>query len=187
MTEGANQLGDGLPAAKASASRYGRPCACGDHVWAAATMGFVVLVSPDDSALLERNKWSVSKQTNRIKPYYSVGRTSKIDGKKKRVLLSRAVLCPASGEMVDHINHNTFDNRRKNLRVCTATENACNRSANTGQRFKGVIATRHGKFQAEAKIFGERVYLGVFETAQEAAEARARVVEQLHGDFACHQ
>ena len=42
-------------------------------------------------------------------------------------LLSRAIMNPEKGMIVDHLNGYTLDNRRENLRVCTQTQNILNR------------------------------------------------------------
>jgi hypothetical protein len=47
-------------------------------------------------------------------------------GKERTVYLHRKLLCPLPGMETDHINHNTLDNRRKNLRAATRQENALN-------------------------------------------------------------
>jgi hypothetical protein len=55
-------------------------------------------------------------------------------------LLHRIIMDPPANMQIDHVNHNTLDNRRCNLRVCTNSENQMNRGktkSNTSD-FKGV-------------------------------------------------
>ena len=61
-----------------------------------------------------------------------------------RVIVERMINRPLkAGELVDHINRNSLDNRRSNLRVVSRHQNAmnsCNRgcSHNPRSRYKGV-------------------------------------------------
>lgn len=43
-----------------------------------------------------------------------------------RKYLHRIITDAKKGQVVDHINHNTLDNRKCNLRICTASENSLN-------------------------------------------------------------
>lgn len=45
------------------------------------------------------------------------------------LLLHRHLMQPAAGEVVDHINRNSLDCRRHNMRVCTYAQNAQNLSS----------------------------------------------------------
>lgn len=73
---------------------------------------------------------------------------------------------PINKRMVDHINHNSLDNRRSNLRVVTRSENGRNCKRKVGSSgYRGVLCQKNGKFTA---IF--RTGLGTFETAKEASE-----------------
>lgn len=51
----------------------------------------------------------------------------KVDGKLKYMYLHRLVKFTPRGYVTDHINHDTLDNRRKNLRNVTVAENNRNR------------------------------------------------------------
>src|SRR5712664_3648473 len=45
---------------------------------------------------------------------------------RKRISMHGAILKIKTGEEGDHRNHDTLDNRRKNIRRCTRTQNARN-------------------------------------------------------------
>lgn len=45
----------------------------------------------------------------------------------KRLFIHRLLMNPPSGMVVDHINGNSLDNRKKNLRICAQTTNCQNR------------------------------------------------------------
>ncbi len=77
---------------------------------------------------------------------------------------------------VDHINGDRLDNRRSNLREATAAENAQNRVAGFGgsSRYRGVAwHGQRGRWGAYAKVARRRVYIGLFDTEEQAARAAA--------------
>jgi hypothetical protein len=93
---------------------------------------------------------------------------------------------------IDHKNMDKADNRWDNLREATYSENCRNKKVNSNNAlgFKGVIKRqghqfRHAPYEAYIRPrAGERVYLGRFETAQEAHAAYSAAAAKLHGDFA---
>ena len=49
-----------------------------------------------------------------------------IDGKKQTLRMHRVIMNCPNGKVVDHLNGNKLDCRKKNLRICTQKENANN-------------------------------------------------------------
>lgn len=92
---------------------------------------------------------------------------------------------PPRGVFIDHINCDGSDNRIENLRLATRAENARNarRSKRNKSGVKGVHA-RFGKFIAEITVDRKKTYLGMFDSIEEAAIARARAAKEMHGEFA---
>ena len=87
---------------------------------------------------------------------------------------------------VDHINHNTLDNRKCNLRAATKSENAMN-SISLGKEgsntVPGVYERSSNRFTATIKYQQYIIYLGSFDTHDEAAFARWIAEYLLFGDF----
>lgn len=87
---------------------------------------------------------------------------------------------------VDHINGCKDDNRWVNLRAATKSQNMANtalRSDNTSGR-KGVTrCARRGKWVARLKYQGTNLYLGAYDTADEAARAYNIKARELYGEF----
>jgi hypothetical protein len=73
--------------------------------------------------------------------------------------------------VVDHINCKKNDNRQANLRCCTVSENAQNRTTtNARSGFLGVWQ-KGKKFKSEITLNGKKKCLGTFETAEDAHRA----------------
>lgn len=91
-------------------------------------------------------------------------------------------------QQVDHIDGNRANCCRSNLRLATPAQNASNRgpSRNNKSGYKGVCqwTRRPGKWMAQVGFQGSRVYLGEFDTPEEAARAHDAKARELHGEFA---
>jgi hypothetical protein len=124
--------------------------------------GKYVLVSEEDFERVASREWTL--QVDSKNPHIVYARTG--DGKGQHLYLHRFILGDKKGYFVDHINRNTLDNRRKNLRHLTPKESIRNRSI----EIKGY--TRKGnKWQSQIKINDKQTYLGLFATKKEASEA----------------
>lgn len=73
---------------------------------------------------------------------------------RKTLSLSRFIMKPAAGMVVDHINGDRFDNRRENLRIATYRQNALNVKVRNNTGFAGVYSCkkRNGKNYCEAQF-----------------------------------
>ena len=88
---------------------------------------------------------------------------------------------------IDHINRDPSDNRLSNLREATVSQNIANsrlyKSNKTG--FRGVSTARNGtKFRARIRVDGVLIYLGEYESANEASEAYKNAALNHFGRFA---
>lgn len=86
------------------------------------------------------------------------------------------------GQLIDHINGDSLDNRLTNLRLVNTTQNMWNvsRAFSTSKSgIRGVHQNKHtGKWVSEIRTNGKRHYLGVFVTKAEAAAAYKQAAEQ---------
>src|SRR6185369_7423148 len=91
------------------------------------TKGQVAHVDLEDAALIEQFKWSAmwNQYTNSYYAYRQIRR----NGKPTSQYMHRFLMKLDHGDkrQVDHINHDTLNNRRSNLRIVTQSENALNR------------------------------------------------------------
>lgn len=91
----------------------------------------------------------------------------------KKVYLHQLLLPKETGLEIDHINRNRLDNRRRNLRYATKSENIHNARLKSNNRsgFKGVYWDQQtGRWRAQIKINGKTHTLGRFLNSHEAAE-----------------
>lgn len=88
--------------------------------------------------------------------------------------------------IIDHINCNKLDNRLCNLREANRSQNAMNVYIykNNISSFKGVgFHKATGKFRARCQANKKRVFIGYFDTAEEANEAYKAFANTHHGDY----
>jgi len=75
-----------------------------------------------------------------------------------------------SGLEIDHINGNRLDSRMENLRLVTRRENNQNMKVHRDGKLCG-ITIQNSKYKAQILINSKLIYLGYYETEQEAHEA----------------
>jgi len=104
------------------------------------------------------------------------------------VKMHRWIMDAPKDMQVDHINHDRSDNRRSNLRLCTQSENNCNKPSWAGQsRYKGVSLRKdspHKPWRAIVYYGGRKHCLGSYKTEEEAALAYNEAARQYQGEYA---
>lgn len=153
---------------------------CGRYI--PLTQGQKTLVDVGDFYELARHKWYAQPMKNGT--FYPRRVTSLADG-EKMITMSRWILGAKDGELADHVNRNPLDNRRCNLRIATREQNARNsKKARPSQ--SGFIGVRKSKNKWMAKVGfeGGEIFVGMFNTPEEAALARDHKARELHGEFA---
>lgn len=91
--------------------------------------------------------------------------------------------------VVDHINFNTLDNRKCNLRIATKHENARNRRSfkNNKLNVKGVSVApgkrKSNPYRARITINGKTIHLGYFATIEDAKNARLMAIKLFFENF----
>lgn len=90
------------------------------------------------------------------------------------------------GAQIDHINHDTLDNRHSNLRLATNSQNNMNRRKRVGtSQYKGVCWHRaRGKWQAYIVFNKQHIYLGYFDSEPEGARVYDVKARELFGEHA---
>lgn len=91
------------------------------------------------------------------------------------------------GMKTDHVNRNTLDNRRSNLRVCTHSQNLANsvRAINNRSGKKGVCWKKeNNKWCVQIGYHGVRTHVGYYDSIEDAAMAYDNKAKELFGEFA---
>lgn len=100
--------------------------------------------------------------------------------------LASCIIKVTSGLEIDHIDRDTHNNLRANLRLATRSDNNCNKAIqkNNATGYKGVYyCNTLKKFQFQLRKNG-KTWRGSFYTAIEAARAYDKKALEQHGEFA---
>lgn len=89
-------------------------------------------------------------------------------------------------DFIDHIDQNRANNKIRNLRAATNSENGQNkRPTKNSSKFKGVFwSVQKNRWAAHIKKDGVVTHLGFFHTEPEAAKAYNRSAKKMFGRFA---
>lgn len=105
---------------------------------------------------------------------------------KEAYSLHRVIWKLMKGEdplIIDHINHNSLDNRIDNLRNVDELTNQRNHKYKGKQL--GIKKMKSGRWSARIKVAGESVWLGTHDTEQEATDVRL-AAEKKYGFHEMH-
>ncbi len=135
------------------------------------TQGFSAMVDDEDYDSLSRHKWHVSTLSWSC-PYV---RYAKRFIGRKSIFMHREIIGALDGQETDHINRDGLDNRRRNLRIATRSQNGFNRGiqSNNTSGETGVTWHRNRKrWQAQMMVNQKMIYLGFFIDKEDAIKAR---------------
>ncbi len=155
------------------------------------TKGYFTKVDDDDYEKFSAYRWYAAPDSRNNKDVRALRAMRISKNKRRTVALSRFILNAPDGMCVDHINHDTLDNRKSNLRLCLPSENSRNRkkAKNNTTGFKGLVwDNQRKKWKAVVYITikGKEKHFtaGRFNTKEEAAKAYDKKAKELYGDFA---
>lgn len=146
------------------------------------TRGQAAIVDAEDFEWLMQWKWQAGKH----RVGWRAVRTAKLP-MRQSFLMHRQIMNCQDGMVVDHINGNTLDNRRSNLRICNHQENRFNsrqHRPNKHAQFKGVHPNRD-KWRAIIMKDRKYIHIGTFPTQEDAARAYDEKAVELFGEYAC--
>ena len=145
--------------------------------------GRTSLVDEDDYEKVCKYSWSCHKNG---KGYFYAERQITINKRKHTIKMHRIILglVEGDGKIVDHINRNTLDNRKCNLRVVTRSINRmnCKKNKNNSSGFRGVYwDVSHHTWQAQIRVNKKIKNCGCFSDKISAALAYDKAAIKYRG------
>ena len=126
------------------------------------------IIDKEDYNKCKEYKWSLKKSTNTNYVMAHQGNC--------KIFLHRLILDYDGKEVIDHKNHNGMDNRKSNLRVVSSSVN----NSNSYKRYAGVKLVPSGKYQACVWYKYNQIYLGTFDTQEDALCARKEKLKEIY-------
>ena len=132
--------------------------------------GITFTVDEEDCKRVAKYNWWVNASTGYVQGWV----------KGKLILLHRFILelNPTNKVLVDHINHDTRNNCKSNLRVCSHQENQRNR-----KDVKGYYKTPNEKYASRIAVDGKYINLGNYDTLEQANAVRIMAEKEYYGEF----
>jgi len=143
----------------------------------------IVLVDDEDYDMLSQYKWHLHDKKNK----YAIS-DIKINGKSKRKKMHRLIMGEPQGFEIDHIDRNTLNNQKNNLRIVTHSQNQMNKikQKNNTSGYKGVSWHKHiKKWQGQIGFNKKNYSLGYFENEDDAARAYNQKAKELFKEYVC--
>lgn len=137
------------------------------------TQGQIALIDDEDYELVSQYKWYASYD-NKTKSFYARTAVRRPDGRRTSLSMHRLITKLEKGNplQVDHLKHNTLDNRKESLKIGTCQDNSRNKrkQRNNTSGYIGVYwQKRDKKWMAYIKLNNKMVYLGYFNSKHDAA------------------
>jgi hypothetical protein len=130
-----------------------------------------VVVDTCDVPLIENYRWYLNGR-------YIASRIN-----IKNIPIHHFILPPKENYIIDHINRNTLDNRRCNLRYATGIENSWNRFSKNKQSVGASYNRKIKKWQAIIVNKGEKILIDSFDSKEDCLMAYDFVVGIKRGKF----
>lgn len=113
---------------------------------------------------------------------------TRLNHRKERIVMSRLIMDCPKNLFVDHIKGNSSlnDNRKENLRIVNVSQNGMNRKCSKTNT-TGVTGISYekksGKYKAQIQANHKAIYLGTFQTLEEATRVRKEAEEKYFKEY----
>lgn len=118
--------------------------------------------------------------------YWNIDKNGYVVSKKNRkyVKMHRLLLNAKENEEVDHINHNTTDNRKCNLRIVNHSQNMQNKTPINGLNTNGIYFEQDTqKWRVYITKDKKRIYIGRYINLEDAIKARHIAENEYFGEY----
>jgi hypothetical protein len=134
-------------------------------------------------------KWDNKTQSYYVKATESYIDTATNKRKQRTIHLHRIIVGVVNNLLyVDHINHDTLDNKKANLRITNKRENMCNRpkpNTNNSSGYRNVTYEKQTKkWIVQLQIDGKNTKLGSFEDVHDAGRYAKEKRSEIYGEYA---
>jgi hypothetical protein len=151
------------------------------------TQGQFAKVSHEDFAEQSQYKWCAA-WSKKTKSYYAVRAIwDKVLKKTKPIKMHREIMQTPKGMDCDHIDHDTLNCQRDNLRNVSRSHNAMNRkgaNSNSTTGIRGVSPFRNGFIvKINDPKTGKEIYLGTYSDKAVATEVRKSAEKKYYGEY----
>jgi hypothetical protein len=147
------------------------------------SMEFIIDMSDFNLVNSHEGSWIAAWHVN-VKDYYVKANVRKSNGRKTTITL-QSFLVSAKNKLIDHIDHDTMNNRRSNLRVSDASTNSMNRKAKNSNNTSGYrnVCWNGNKWIVQLQINKKNKVLGKFDDVDEAGLFAKEMRIKHYGKF----
>ena len=143
--------------------------------------GSHALIDKEDFEKVSKYRWIARQSKERVYVQHLFLK----NGKWSVLHLHRIIMRAPKGMDVDHINGNGLDNRKRNLRICTRSQNLMNGKKKRKNKYKGTSwDKRKKKWEAFIGYNHKKISLGYYKKAKEAGKAYNAGAKKIFGKFA---
>ena len=146
------------------------------------TRGQSAIIDDADYAIVAVHSWHAVRPEPQTDRWYAQSRIG-----EGIIGLHSFIMGAGRGQIVDHIDGNSLNNCRSNLRFASNQQNIRNSRKTrrpTSSRYKGVSKARGGRWRSYITVDAKYINLGHYTTQEAAAEAYDRAAVQHFHDFA---
>ena len=138
------------------------------------TRGKYTIVDDEDYERLIQHSWAWVPATGSCSGKgYAVRKGNRKRGEPRTIQMHREILNAPKGTFVDHINLDSLDNRKENLRFVNVQQNSFNKAKpimDCTSKYKGVFRRKNAQaWTARIKFNNRHVELGTYKDEEKAA------------------